>query len=154
MADEPTEATVDGDPFAALPSVPAAPSGLPGRVELGAFSMSLAVADLGASLAFYEKLGFEVTGGDAEGGWLVLKNGEATIGLFAGMFPSNILTFNPGLTCRKERLERFTDVRDVEAALVAAGLEPTARVEPGTTGPGHLTLVDPDGNEILIDQFF
>ncbi|MCB0964859.1 MAG: VOC family protein [Acidimicrobiales bacterium] len=144
----------DDDPFAALPTAPAAPEGLPGGVELGVFSLSLAVANLAASQAFYEKLGFEVTGGDRDGGWLILKNGETTLGLFAGMFEANILTFNPGLTPRMERLERFTDVRDVERALRDAGLEPERHIEPDSTGAGHLTLTDPDGNAILIDQFF
>jgi catechol 2,3-dioxygenase-like lactoylglutathione lyase family enzyme len=137
-----------------LPVVPEAPSGMPGTVELGAFSISLTVADLERSRQFYEKLGFEVAGGAAEENWLILKNGETTIGLFHGLFEKNLLTFNPGLTPRMERLERFTDVRQIEASLRARGLEPGQPVEPGSTGPGHLTLEDPDGNPILIDQFF
>ena len=144
----------DDDPFAGLPTVAEAPAGLPGTVELGEFSVSLAVADLDRSRTFYEKLGFVVDGGDADAGWLILRNGETTLGLFAGMFEGNILTFNPGLTPRRERLERFTDVRDIDRALRDAGLEPERHIEPDSTGAGHLTLTDPDGNAILIDQFF
>lgn len=142
------------DPFADLPTVPAADPDLPGSLELGAFSVSLSVADLDASTRFYGALGFEVTGGSADDGWLILKNGEATLGLFTGMFEGNILTFNPGLTNRMERLEAFTDVREVESALGEAGIELTATTEEGGSGPAHVALVDPDGNQILIDQFF
>jgi catechol 2,3-dioxygenase-like lactoylglutathione lyase family enzyme len=139
--------------FDQLPLVPRAVT-QPGQVELGAFSVSLAVADLDASRVFYEKLGFEVTGGDAGQGWLILKNGETILGLFHGMFERNMLTFNPGLTNRMERIESFTDVRDVQAQLEAAGLPLEARVEDDTTGAGSITLIDPDGNPVLIDQFF
>lgn len=138
----------------ALPTVAAADDSLPGTLELGAFSLSLAVADLDASRRFYEALGFEVTGGDADGGWLILKNGESTLGLFHGMFERNIVTFNPGLTSRMERLESFTDVREIERRLRAAGLELETAPEPGTEGAASITLVDPDGNPVLIDQFF
>ena len=149
----------DDDPFEAMPSVPAAPAGLPGSLELGAFSVSLAVADLDASRTFYTALGFEVTGGDPDEGWLILKNGESTLGLFHGMFERNLLTFNPGLTPRMERIERFTDVREVERRVREAGIEPTTGVDHDSDGadrggPGSVTLVDPDGNQILIDQFF
>ena len=136
-----------------MPTVASAPSGLPGTLELGAFSVSLSVADLDASRAFYEKLGFEVTGGAAEHHYLILKNGETTLGLFHGMFEGNILTFNPGLTNRMERLESFTDVRTVQASLDAADVGLTTRAEDGE-GPASLTLVDPDGNQVLVDQFF
>lgn len=142
------------DPFVDLPTAPAADPDLPGTVELGAFSVSLAVADLAASRTFYEGLGFVVTGGDAEAGYLILKNGESTLGLFHGMFDKNILTFNPGLTNRMEKLESFTDVREVQRRVEAAGLEPTARADPDGSGPASITLVDPDGNPVLIDQFF
>lgn len=138
----------------ALPTVAAADASLPGTLELGAFSLSLAVADLDASRRFYEALGFEVTGGDAEQGWLILKNGESTLGLFHGMFERNIVTFNPGLTSRMERLESFTDVREIERRLRDAGLELETAPEPGTEGAASITLVDPDGNPVLIDQFF
>lgn len=139
--------------FDELRSVPAADPDLPGTVELGAFSVSLAVADLERSRRFYEALGFEVVGGDSDDGWLICKNGEATLGLFQGMFDRNILTFNPGLTSRMERLERFTDIRRIEARLAEAGLELTTRSDT-SDGPGSCTLVDPDGNPVLIDQFF
>ena len=136
-----------------LPVVPAAPTGLPGSLELGAFSVSLSVADLDSSRAFYEKLGFEVTGGAAEHNYLILKNGETTIGLFHGMFEGNILTFNPGLTNRMERLETYTDVRTVQTSLEDQGVGLETRAE-GEVGPASITLSDPDGNAVLIDQFF
>ena len=136
-----------------LPAVPAAPAGLPGRLELGAFSVSLSVADLDASRAFYERLGFEVTGGAAEHDYLILKNGETTIGLFHGMFEGNILTFNPGLTNRMERLETYEDVRAIQASLEGEGIALQTRAE-GEAGPASITLNDPDGNAVLIDQFF
>lgn len=132
--------------FDDLPVIDTADAGLPGSVELGAFSISLSVANLDASRGFYERLGFVVTGGEAEQGWLILKNGESTLGLFHGMFEGNILTFNPGLTNRMERLASFTDVRDIQEQLEAAGLPLKTRVDAGTTGAGSITLIDPDGN--------
>ncbi|MEE8595225.1 MAG: VOC family protein [Gemmatimonadota bacterium] len=123
-------------------------------MDLGAFSISLTVKDLSASRAFYEKLGFEATGGSEEESYLILMNGEALIGLFQGMFDKNILTFNPGLTNRKERLEEFTDVREIQRSLKEQGIEVMTEVDEDTTGAGSLTLVDPDGNPVLIDQFF
>ena len=138
-----------------LPTVKSSDSSLPGNLELGAFSISLAVADLARSRSFYEQLGFAVTGGDPESDYLILKNGETTIGLFHGMFEGNILTFNPGLTNRMERIETFTDVRDIQRTLDASNTGLNDRVEPDSTeGPASITLVDPDGNAILIDQFF
>lgn len=139
-----------------LPTIPHADSDLVGNLELGAFSISLSVANLDASLAFYEALGFVESGGSREHNYLILKNGESTIGLFHGMFEGNILTFNPGLTNKMQRLEDFTDVRDIQAEVVGAGIDPQTPVDPeaGETGPASMTLVDPDGNSILIDQFF
>jgi catechol 2,3-dioxygenase-like lactoylglutathione lyase family enzyme len=136
------------------PTVPAVGGGLPGTVELGAFSISLTVANLAASRAFYERLGFIVVGGAEDANYLILKNGESTLGLFFGMFDRNILTFNPGLTNRMERLETYTDVRDIQGDLEKAGLELTQRADPTGKGPASVTLVDPDGNPVLIDQFF
>jgi len=123
-------------------------------MDLGAFSISLTVKDLGASRAFYEKLGFEATGGSEEESYLILMNGEALIGLFHGMFDRNILTFNPGLTNKKERLDEFTDVREIQRSLKEQGIDVMTEVDEDTTGAGSLTLVDPDGNPVLIDQFF
>jgi catechol 2,3-dioxygenase-like lactoylglutathione lyase family enzyme len=139
-----------------MPTVPTADHGLPGNMELGAFSISLNVADLEKSRDFYEKLGFVVTGGDMEHGYLILKNGESTIGIFHGMFEGNILTFNPGLTNRMERIEDYLDVREVQARLESAGVALITPIdaESGDEGPASLTLTDPDGNAILIDQFF
>ena len=122
-------------------------------MELGAFSISLAVKDLAASRAFYEKLGFEVTGGDQEH-YLIMVNGVSVIGLFQGMFEQNILTFNPGLGQDKSTLAEFQDVRDIRNELVAAGIEMTTDLDPESDGPAHIAFMDPDGNPVLIDQFF
>ncbi len=139
------------DPMGQLPVVPSRYAEQPGDLELGAFSISLSVADIEASEAFYRRLGFERTGGDGEN-WAILFNGEAMIGLFQGMFEGNVLTFNPGLTNRMERLESFTDVREVQRRLDEHGVESIERAD--GSGPAHITLVDPDGNAILIDQHF
>ena len=121
-------------------------------MTLGKFSVSLSVKDLAASKAFYEKLGFEETGGDAKHGWLVLKNGSAVIGLFQGMFERNMLTFNPGWNSKSEKLADFTDVRDLQKQLKAQGLEFATSADESTTGPAHFMLIDPDGNPVLVDQ--
>ncbi len=123
-------------------------------MNLGAFSISLNVKDLQESRAFYEKLGFEVSGGSAEQNYLILKNGESIIGIFYGMFERNILTFNPGLTNRMDRLKEFTDVREIQRHLKQQGLTLATEADESTTGAASLTLTDPDGNPILIDQFF
>ncbi len=122
-------------------------------MELGAFSVSLAVADLARSRAFYESLGFSVIGGSADDNYLILKNGASVIGLFQGMFDGNILTFNPGLDQDKNELAEFRDVREIQAALLAHGVEIDEPVDAETSGPGHIMVSDPDGNAILIDQF-
>lgn len=121
-------------------------------MELGAFSVSLAVKDLQASRAFYEKLGFSAMGGDASQGWLILKNGSTVIGLFQSMFDRNILTFNPGWDQSAQPLASFTDVREIQASLEAEGVEITTRADPDTTGPAHIILSDPDGNVVMLDQ--
>lgn len=121
-------------------------------MDLGTFSVSLAVNDLAASRAFYEKLGFEEKGGNAAQNWLILRNGTTTIGLFQGMFEENIMTFNPGWNSDAKKLEKFTDVRELQRRLKAAGLELTSEADESTTGPASLTLADPDGNVILLDQ--
>lgn len=131
---------------------------MPGTSDLGAFSISLTVTDLEASRDFYERLGFEVTGGSADERYLIMVCGTAVIGLFQGMFEQNILTFNPGIVVPLDgsdwrTTDDFTDVRDIQARLQDAGLELTQTAEPDGTGPAHITLVDPDGNPILIDQF-
>ena len=121
-------------------------------MELGAFSVSLAVQDIGTSQAFYEKLGFEVFGGDPDQNWLMMKNGDHVIGLFQGMFEKNILTFNPGWNQAAETLDAFTDVRDLQRKLKAQGLEIINEADETTTGPASFVVVDPDGNPVLIDQ--
>ena len=123
-------------------------------MDLGKFSVSMAVSDLGKSRAFYETLGFSVIGGQADKNWLILNNGQATIGLFQGMFEGNILTFNPGLAQDMSRPEIFTDVREIRASLVADGGEMSTDTDPDGTGPAHIVGVGPDGNPVLIDQFF
>lgn len=121
-------------------------------MKLGAFSVSLAVKDIAASRAFYEKLGFTPVGGDPAQNWLMLRNGETTLGLFQGMFPANLLTFNPGWTSRCEPMQEFTDVREIQRRLKAGGLTLTAEADESTVGPASLLLTDPDGNPVLIDQ--
>ena len=122
------------------------------KMTLGNFSVSLAVKDLAASRAFYERLGFEARGGDASQNWLILQNGSATIGLFQGMFEANILTFNPGWDAACNKLPEFTDVRELQRRLRKLGIEPTAAADEWSTGPANFMVVDPDGNTILIDQ--
>ena len=121
-------------------------------MELGAFSVSLSVKDLQTSKTFYEKLGFNVFGGDAEHGYLMLKNGEHVIGLFQGMFEGNILTFNPGWDQSGNNLDSFTDVRDIQKELKTEGIAFQSEADESTTGPASFVIVDPDGNPILIDQ--
>ncbi len=121
-------------------------------MELGTFSLSLTVKDIHASLAFYEKLGFSKFHGDIDQNWLILKNGNCTLGLFQGMFEKNILTFNPGWDANAQNLDSFKDVRDIQAELKSQGIAIITEVVPGTTGPGSMILEDPDGNPILIDQ--
>ena len=119
--------------------------------SVGAFSISLTVEDIEASRAFYAKLGFETAGGDAAQNWLILRNGPAVIGLFQGMFDKNILTFNPGWNQGAEKVDGFTDVRALQRKLEAEGVELQTRAEDGE-GPASFTVVDPDGNPILVDQ--
>jgi len=121
-------------------------------MHLGAFSISLAVKDLAASRAFYETLGFKPVLGNPAQNWQILRNGETTIGLFHGMFPGNILTFNPGWTSQGETLKEFTDVREIQRRLKAGGLTLATTADETTTGPASLMLTDPDGNTVLIDQ--
>ena len=121
-------------------------------MNLGAFSVSLAVQDLAASTTFYEKLGFSPVGGDPAENWQILRNGEVTIGLFQGMFEGNILTFNPGWDSQAQPVTEFTDVRELQRQLKAQGLELLAEADESTTGPASLLLADPDGNTILLDQ--
>ena len=121
-------------------------------MQLGAFSISLAVKDIEASRAFYEKFGFKVFAGDASQGWLILKNGDHAIGLFQGMFEKNILTFNPGWDSNATALGAFDDIRELQRHLKAQGVELTSEADETTTGPASFTAVDPDGNPILVDQ--
>jgi predicted enzyme related to lactoylglutathione lyase len=121
-------------------------------MELGAFSISLAVKDIAASKAFYEKLGFKDFHGDIAQNWLIMKNGDHVIGLFQGMFEKNILTFNPGWDQNAQKLEAFTDVRELQRQLKAQGVALVSEADESTTGPASLMVVDPDGNTILLDQ--
>src|ERR1700674_4442783 len=121
-------------------------------VELGAFSVSLAVKDIGASKLFYEKLGFTVFAGDQSQNWLIMKNGDHAIGLFQGMFEKNILTFNPGWSSNAQHLGEFTDVRELQRPLKARGVNMISEADESSTGPASFMIVDPDGNTILVDQ--
>lgn len=121
-------------------------------MDLGAFSVSLAVKDLAASKAFYEKLGFSSFGGDADQGWLILKNGDTIIGLFQGMFDKNMLTFNPGWDQNAQPVDGFTDVRQMQKKLKSEGVAFASEADESTEGPASFVVIDPDGNPILVDQ--
>lgn len=121
-------------------------------MELGAFSVSLAVKDLGASKLFYEKFGFKEFAGDAAKNWLIMKNGDTVIGLFQGMFEKNILTFNPGWDGNARKLSSFTDIRELQRALKARGVKLVQEADEKSAGPASFVAVDPDGNTILVDQ--
>ncbi|MEM9973486.1 MAG: VOC family protein [Pseudomonadota bacterium] len=121
-------------------------------MELGAFSVSLSVSNLSNSRSFYEALGFHEVAGEAEQGWLILRNGACTLGLFQGMFEKNMLTFNPGWVSETEPMESFTDIRAIQARLKEAGLSLVTEADPNSTGPASLVVEDPDGNPVLIDQ--
>lgn len=121
-------------------------------MDLGAFSVSLAVKDLATSKDFYEKLGFEQIGGDPQQHWLILRNGPHVIGLFQGMFDKNILTFNPGWDQHSNEVDPFTDVREIQRELKNGGIELDSEADDSASGPASLMLSDPDGNQILIDQ--
>ena len=140
----------------AAPHIPLAttvPASEEGQMQLGNFSVSLAVKDIAASRAFYEKLGFTQVAGDQSQNWLVLQNSTSTIGLFHGpQYTRNMLTFNPGWDRTGSTLAAFDDVRDIQRTLKSRGLVPTAAADESSTGPASLVLTDPDGNPILIDQ--
>jgi len=121
-------------------------------MELGNFSVSLAVKDIKASKAFYEKLDFKEVAGKLEANWIVLQNGNARIGLFQGMFDKNIMTFNPGWTKDKETMPDFQDVRELQRTLKARGITLTTEADESTEGPAYFMVADPDGNTLLFDQ--
>ena len=121
-------------------------------MQLGAFSVSLAVKDIKTSKAFYEKLGFEKFSGNIDENWLIMKNADTVIGLFQGMFENNILTFNPGWTQNAKILNSFSDVRELQKELKEKGVEFNTEADESTTGPASFVIADPDGNSILVDQ--
>ncbi len=121
-------------------------------MKLGAFSISLAVKDITKSNEFYESLGLSKLGGNIDQKYLIMKNGNAIIGLFEGMFDNNIITFNPGWDENAQNLESFDDVREIQNHLKNCGIQLTSEPKQNTTGPASITLSDPDGNAILIDQ--
>lgn len=121
-------------------------------MELGTFSISLAVKDIHASMAFYKKFGFTLFGGDPANNWAIMKNGECVIGLFQGMFEQNILTFNPGWDSNAQNVGSFTDVRELQRQLRAKGVQFASEADESTTGPASFVAMDPDGNPILVDQ--
>lgn len=123
-----------------------------GTMNLGAFSISLNVKDIQKSKSFYEKLGFQVFGGDITQNWLILKNESCVIGLFQGMFEKNILTFNPGWNQNAENLESFSDIRDLQKQLKEKGIKMLTEANETSEGPASFTIEDPDGNSILVDQ--
>lgn len=121
-------------------------------MDLGTFSVSLAVKDLEASRSFYEKFGFRVFAGDAAQNWLIMKNGSHVIGLFQGMFEKNILTFNPGWDSDARPLAEFTDIRELQRQLRAQGVQFQQEADESATGPASFVALDPDGNPVLFDQ--
>jgi lactoylglutathione lyase len=121
-------------------------------MELGAFSISLAVKDIGASKAFYQKLGFKIFGGDISQNWLIMRNGDHTIGLFQGMFEKNMVTFNPGWDQNANKLDAFTDIRTLQRHLKEQGVKLASEAYESTTGPASFMVMDLDGNPILVDQ--
>jgi catechol-2,3-dioxygenase len=123
-----------------------------GAMKLGAFSMSLSVRDIAVSKQFYENLGFTVFAGDIQKNYLIMKNGNALIGLFQGMFQNNILTFNPGWDENAGNIEEFDDVRDIQRQLKSKGINIDSETDESTSGPASIILTDPDGNVIYIDQ--
>ena len=122
-------------------------------MEVGAFTISLAVKDIRQSFDFYSKLGFKQRSGDINQNWVVLQNGSAVIGLFQGMFEANILTFVPGWNQDGQELETFTDIRELQKSLKADGIKLTEEADESSQGPAFFTLKDPDGNQILFDQY-
>ncbi len=122
------------------------------KMKLGAFSISLAVKDLKISKEFYETMGFSVLGGDMKKNYLIMKNENAIIGLFQGMFEGNILTFNPGWDENAQNLEQFTDIREIQHHLREKGIGISPEADENTSGPASFMLKDPDGNVILFDQ--
>lgn len=121
-------------------------------MQLGNFSVSLAVKDLAASRTFYEHLGFKQVHGEPENNWIILQNGHATIGLFQGMFEENILTFNPGWDREGNNVDPFTDIREIQQSLKEAGITFISEADASSTGPANFIIADPDGNTILVDQ--
>ena len=121
-------------------------------MKLGAFSVSLNVKDIHASKEFYENLGFTVFGGDLEKNYLIMKNEDALIGLFQGMFENNILTFNPGWDSNANTLENFSDVREIQKSLKDKGVKLESEADEDSSGPASFVVLDPDGNAILVDQ--
>lgn len=121
-------------------------------MKLGAFSISLSVKDIEKSKAFYESLGFTVLAGKLERNYLIMKNGDSLIGLFQGMFQGNIITFNPGWDSNAQNIDDFDDVRAIQASLKKDGIEVPNEIDPESSGPANITIKDPDGNVILLDQ--
>jgi catechol 2,3-dioxygenase-like lactoylglutathione lyase family enzyme len=121
-------------------------------LELGAFSVSLTVKDILVSKQFYQKLGFNEIGGDISQNWVILRNGDYTLGLFQGMFENNILTFNPGWDKNGEPLESFNDIRSIQMRLKKLGIKIENEIDEDSTGPASFIVKDPDGNPILFDQ--
>lgn len=121
-------------------------------MQIGSFSLSLAVKDIAASKAFYEKIGFTAMGGNQDQGWLIMKNPSVVIGLFQGMFEKNMMTFNPGWDENAQELAEFLDIRELQKAYKAAGIVFDSEADESSSGPAHFVISDPDGNSIMMDQ--
>ena len=121
-------------------------------MQLGSFSLSLAVKDIAASKAFYEKIGFTAMGGNQDQGWLIMKNPSVVIGLFQGMFEKNMMTFNPGWDENAQELADFLDIRELQKAYKTAGIVFDTEADESSSGPAHFVISDPDGNPIMMDQ--
>lgn len=121
-------------------------------MTLGAFSISLSVKDIKVSKQFYETLGFSVYAGQLEKNYLIMKNGNALVGLFQGMFENNILTFNPGWDENANKLDSFDDVRTIQKHLKTSGIKLVTEADESTSGPASFMVLDPDGNMVLLDQ--
>ena len=121
-------------------------------MKVGAFSISLSVKDIHASKQFYEALGFSVYAGDLQRNYLIMKNGNALIGLFQGMFENNILTFNPGWDESANKLEQFDDIRQIQQHIKSKGINLVSEADESSTGPASFMVTDPDGNTVLFDQ--
>jgi lactoylglutathione lyase len=104
--------------------------------DLGRFFLCLSVGDVGRSLDFYERLGFEHVEGEVKQGWAVVESGDLRLGLFRGKAGKNLLNFMDGSVLR------------IFESLKKSGV--AAEVEPEVVSGDRAiaTIEDPDGNLI------